>query len=87
MLLQNFRSVQLFFLQVELFKELVTGFRTPIPTPPPLSVPAQTLSEDNKLKGYIHVDLAESADFPEEVRSRARLAMMKMLQLADDFEV
>ena len=85
MLLQNFRCVQLYFVQVELFKELVTGFRTPIPTPPPLSVPAPTLSEDNKLKGYIHV--AESADFPEEVRYRARLAMMKMLQLADDFEV
>ena len=85
MLLQNFRCVQLSFVQVELFKELVTGFRTPIPTPPPLSVPAPTLSEDNKLKGYIHV--AESADFPEKVRSRARLAMMKMPQLADDFEV
>jgi hypothetical protein len=75
----------LYFVQVELFKELVTGFRTPITTPPPLSVPAPTLSEDNKLKGYIHV--AESADFPEAVRSRARLAMMKMLQLADDFAV
>ena len=50
---------------------------------PPAPVPAPTLFEDNKLKGYIHV--AESADFPEEVRSRARIAMMRMLQLADDF--
>lgn len=58
-------------------------FRTPVIMLPPAPVPAPTLFEDNKLKGYIHV--AESADFPEEVRSRARIAMMRMLQLADDF--
>ena len=81
----NFSLFSNLFSQVELFKELVTGFRTPITTPQPLPVPASTLSEDNKLKGYIHV--AESADFSEEVRSRARLAMMKMLQLADDFAI
>ena len=63
----------------------MTGFRTPGNSHPPQPVPTPTLSEDNKLKGYIHV--AESSDFPEEVRSRARLAMMRMLQLGDDFAI
>jgi hypothetical protein len=63
----------------------VKGFRTPVNMIPPAPVAASTLSEDNKLKGYIHI--AESADFPEEVRARARLAMMKMLQLADELAI
>ena len=66
-------------IKVDLFKELVSGFRTP-QSSPPLQITGVPLPDADKLKGYnMHVE--QSQDFPEEGRSRARNAMFVMLGL------
>ena len=65
-------------IKVDLFKELVSGFRTP-QSSPPLQITGVPLPDADKLKGYMHVE--QSQDFPEEARSRARNAMLVMLGL------
>jgi hypothetical protein len=63
-------------IKVDLFKELVSGFRTP-QSSPQLQITGAPLPDADKLKGYMHVE--QSRDFPEEARCRARNAMMVML--------
>jgi hypothetical protein len=65
-------------IKVDLFKELVTGFKTP-QNSPPLVITQAPLQDADKLRGYMHVE--QSKDFPEEARCRARNAMMVMLGL------
>ena len=65
-------------IKVDLFKELVSGFKTP-QSSSPLQITSVPLPDADKLKGYMHVE--QSQDFPEEARSSARTAMLVMLGL------
>ena len=67
-------------IKIELFKEIVDGFRTP-QQGSAISPQETTLPETEKLKGYIHV--SGCLDFPEEARKKARTKMMQMLDLLD----
>ena len=63
-------------IKVDLFKEIVKEFRTPQKEQ---SEVYDTISCNDKLKGYMHVSTC--ADFPEEARKKARSKLMEMLDL------
>ena len=63
-------------IKVDLFKEIVKEFRTPQKEQ---SEGYDTISCNDKLKGYMHVSTC--ADFPEEARKKARSKRMEMLDL------
>ena len=67
-------------IKIELFKEIVDGFRTP-QQGSVITSQERKLPETEKLKGYIHV--SGCLDFPEEPRKKARTKMMQMLDLLD----
>ena len=57
-------------IKVELFNNLLEGFRTPSSTPDQHRKP-EGLSLDEKLKGFIHV--SQNGEFPAEARTAARM--------------
>lgn len=57
-------------IKVDLFKNLIEGFRTPSTTPDHHRK-LDGLSQDEKLKGFIHV--STNGEFPAEARSAARM--------------
>ncbi len=61
-------------------KLYVSEFRTPQKASPQ-EVRAQPLPEEARLRGYMHI--ADSTDFLEEARIKARTAIMVMLGLDD----
>ncbi len=65
---------------MELFKEIVSEFRTPQKSSPK-QAQAQPPPEEARLKGYMHI--ADSSDFPEDAQIKVRTAMMVMLGLDD----
>ncbi len=58
----------------------MSEFRTPQKASPQ-EVQPQPLPQEARLRGYMHI--ADSSDFPEEARIKARTAMMAMLGLDD----
>ena len=63
-------------IKVDLFKEIVKEFRTPQKDQ---VQPSDTISCNEKLKGYMHVSTC--LDYPEEARIKARTKLMEMLDL------
>jgi hypothetical protein len=66
-------------IKIDLFKEIVSGFRTPQQGSNPIAVESLSLPEADKLKGYMHV--CSDMGFPEPARAKAREKIMEMLQL------
>ncbi len=66
-------------IKIDLFKEIVSGFRTPQHGCTPTGGEQMSLPDADKLKGYMHV--CSDMGYPEPARAKAREKIMEMLQL------
>ena len=66
-------------IKIDLFKEIVSEFRTPQRGSEPGTGGQMTLPEADKLKGYMHV--CSDMSFPEAARLKAREKIIEMLNL------
>jgi hypothetical protein len=66
-------------IKIDLFKEIVSEFRTPQRGATPGTEGQMALPEADKLKGYMHV--CSDMSFPEAARIKAREKIIEMLKL------
>ena len=66
-------------IKIDLFKDLVSGFRTPQHGINPTGGEQMSLPDADKLKGYMHV--CSDMGFPAPARAKAREKIMEILQL------